>query len=211
MIDIVGGFNAVFDFFGQHISTMLLIGGFFAGFYFIYWFFRGSPSEAEKTPTSLKVMTYLGVLAGICILGGSVNDWGLSYYHWFTCTIGIIVGLALILRPIKDIPWAAVIGVIAGAIVVFISASYLEFMVDGFASLLGIDPYWILIILFILILLLTYMAFKLIEDLGRLLGKILSSRPSSAVIMIICAAEAICAYLGTPADPFSLWRLFGGA
>ena len=205
MQDILGGFNLIFAFFGIHISTMLLIGGFFAGFYFVYWFFAGSPDETEGTPKLLKVMTYLGVLIGVFLLGGSVNAFQFgSAYHWFTPTLGIIVGIALILRPIKDIPWAAIIGVIAGAVVVFISASYLEFVVDGFAGLLGIDPYWILIILFILILLLTYLMFKLIEDIGKLLGKILSSRPSSAVIMVLCAVEAILAYTGS-----SIGLLFG--
>ncbi|MHA1267378.1 MAG: hypothetical protein ACTSRS_19220 [Candidatus Helarchaeota archaeon] len=205
MLDFWSGFNLIFDFLGQHASTMLLIGGFFAGFYFVYWFFKGKPDEAEGTPTLLKVMTYLGVLVGIFLIGGGVNAWGLGYYHPFTCILAIIVGIALILRPIKDVPWAAIIGVIAGAVVVFISASYLEFMVNAWASLFGINPYWILIILFILILVLTYMAFKLIEDLGRLLGKALSSRPSSAIIMVLCVIEAIFAYMHT-----SLWIVFGG-
>jgi len=205
MQDILGGFNLIFEFFGTHISTMLLIGGFFAGFYFVYWFFAGSPDETEGTPKLLKAMTYLGVLLGVFLLGGSVNALQVgSAYHWFTPTLGIIVGIALLLRPIKDIPWAAIIGVIAGAIVVFISASYLEFMVGGLAGIFGIDPYWILIIIFVLILLLTYLAFKLIEDLGKLLGKILSSRPSSAVIMVLCAVEAILAYTGS-----SIGLLFG--
>ncbi len=73
MIDIIGGFNAIFEFFGQHISTMLLIGGFFAGFYFIYRFFRGKPEEEEGTPTILKVVTYLGVIVGVILIGGGVN------------------------------------------------------------------------------------------------------------------------------------------
>ncbi|TFG06007.1 MAG: hypothetical protein EU536_00255 [Promethearchaeota archaeon] len=199
MQDILGGFNLIFEFFGQHISTMLLIGGFFAGFYFVYWFFVGSPKEGEETAFSLKLMTYLGVLIGVFLVGGGINAWtlvGVKYYT-LTCVLAIIVGIALILRPIKDVPWAAIIGVIAGAIVVFISASYLKFMVDGFAGLFGVDPYWILIILFVLILLLTYLAFKLIEDLGRLLGKILSSRPASAVILVLCVVEAILAFFGS--------------
>lgn len=194
----LSGFNVIFATFGEHISLMLLVGGFFAGFYFVYWFFVGSPDESEGTPRLLKAMTYLGVLIGIFLLGGSVNALQSgSTFHWFTPTLGIIVGIALILRPIKDIPWAAIIGVIAGAVVVFLTASYLEFMVTGLAGIFGIDPYWILIIIFILILLLCYLAFKLIEDLGKLLGKILSSRPSSAVIMVLCVIEAILVYTGS--------------
>ncbi|NVM27382.1 MAG: hypothetical protein HWN65_00960 [Candidatus Helarchaeota archaeon] len=200
MIDIVGGFNLIFEWFGQHMSTMLLIGGFFAGFYFIYWFFKGKQEEGEETPTLMKIMTYLGVLIGIILLGGGVNAWpkqGMAPYdyHWFTCVLAIIVGIALVLRPIKDIPWAALVGVIVGGFVVFISATYLKVITDGFASILGIDPYWILIITFLIIFLIVFLAFKMIEGIGKLLGAALSSRPASLIIMIICATEAILIYI----------------
>ena len=208
MQDIVGGFNAVFEFFGTHLSTLLLLGGFFAGFYFIYRFFKGDMEEGE-TSTLLKVMVYLGVLMGVILIGGGINAWyvrGFEAYQYpaFSCILAIVVGIALVLRPIKDVPWAAIIGIIAGAFVCFICATYLNFFTDGVASLLGIDPYWILIIMFIIILLLCYLAFKLIEDIGRLLGKILSARPTSLAIMLICAIEAILLYFGT-----SIWTLLG--
>ena len=211
MIDIVGGFNLIFDWFGQHMSTMLLIGGFFAGFYFIYWFFKGKQEEGEETPTLMKIMTYLGVLIGIFLLGGGVNAWSIkgqaAYgYHTFTCILAIIVGIALILRPIKDIPWAALVGIIVGGFVVFISATYLQAVTGGFAALLGIDPYWILIITFLIIFLLVFLAFKMIESIGKLLGAALSSRPASLIIMIICALEAILIYITRQ----SLWELLFG-
>jgi len=198
--NVLAGFNAIFEFFGKHVSTMLLIGGFFAGFYFIYRFFKGKQEEGEKTPTLLRVMIYLGVIIGIMLIGGGINAWYLKEtfgYHTFTCLLAIIVGIALILRPIKDVPWAAIAGVIGGAIVVFLTASYLQFFTDAIADLFGIDPYWILIILFVLILLLVYLAFKLVEDIGKILGAFLSARPTSFAIMVICAVEAILAYMGT--------------
>ncbi len=204
MIDFLGGFNAVFEFLGTHISLMLLVGGFFAGFYFIYRFFKGPPVEGE-TESLLKWMSYLGVLVGVLLVGGGVNAWYIrSYeayqYHAFTCILAIVVGIALILRPIKDVPWAAIIGIIVGSIIVFVCASYLEFFTDGIASLFGIDPYWVLIALFIIILLMCYLAFKIVEDIGKILAKLLSARPTSFAIMLLCAIEAIMAFLGT-----SLW------
>ncbi|MHA1130092.1 MAG: hypothetical protein ACTSQI_05510 [Candidatus Helarchaeota archaeon] len=210
MVDIVGGFNAIFEFFGQHISTMLLIGGFFAGFYFIYRFFKGKPDEEEGTPTLLKLMTYFGVIVGVILIGGGVNAWsikGQSVYGYaaFTCILAIVVGVALVLRPIKDVPWAAIVGIIVGGAVVFISATYLQVVTDGFANILGIDPYWVLIITFILIFILIYLAFKMIEDLGKILGALLSARITSAIIMVLCAVEAILAYMDT-----SLWWVIFG-
>lgn len=207
-VDVIGGFNAVFEFFGFHLSTLLLLGGFFAGFYFIYRFFKGEIEEGE-TSTLMKVMVYLGVLMGVILIGGGINAWYVrgyetTQYYSFTCILAIVVGIALILRPIKDVPWAAIIGIIAGAFVCFLCSTYLSFFTDGIASLFGIDPYWILIILFVIILLLCYLAFKLIEDIGRLLGKLLSARPTSLAIMVICAVEAILTYFGT-----SIWALFG--
>ena len=205
--EFLGGFNYIFQFFGQHVSTLLLIGGFFAGFTFIYRFFKGKPEEGEKTPGLVRLVTYLGVLIGVIMIGGGVNAWFLKgtppfYYQTFTCVLAIIVGLALILKPIKDIPWAAVVGIIAGAIVVFISSTYLEFVVNTIANLFGIDAYWLLIAAFIIVLLICYMAFKFLEDIGKILGAFLSSRPTSFVIMLLCVIEAICAYFGT-----SLWTL----
>lgn len=202
MQDIVAFFTAIFDFFAAHISTLLLIGGFFAGFYFIYRFFAGAPEEGEKTPLLLRVVTYAGVFVGVIMMGGAVTAWFANIYYTFTCILALVVGLALILKPIKDIPWAAVIGIIAGAIVVFIASSYLEFVTGAIAGLLGIDAYWILIAAFILVLILCYMAFKFVEDIGKILGKFLSARPTSFAIMLLCVIEAICAYAGT-----SLWTL----
>jgi hypothetical protein len=196
------GFNAIFAFFGKHISTLLLIGGFFAGFYFIYRFFKGKPEEGEKTPLLVRLVTYLGVLIGVIMIGGGVNAWFSKDYVAFTCILAIIVGVALVLKPIKDIPWAAVIGIIAGAVVVFISSTYLEFVVNSIANLFGIDAYWLLIAAFILVLLICYMAFKFLEDIGKILGAFLSARPTSFAIMLLCVIEAICAYAGT-----SLWTL----
>jgi hypothetical protein len=205
MVDFLSGFNAVFNFFAYHISTLLLIGGFFAGFYFIYRFFKGAPEEGEGTPTLIKVVTYAGVLIGIIMMGGAVNAWFLREtvgYNTFTCILALVVGLALILKPIKDVPWAAVIGIIAGAIVVFLCSTYLEFIVNAVAGLFGIDAYWLLIAAFILVLLLCYMAFKFLEDIGKILGGFLSARPTSLAIMLLCVIEAVCAYFGT-----SLWTL----
>lgn len=205
MEDFFSVFNAIFTFFGYHISTLLLIGGFFAGFYFIYRFFKGKPEEGEKTPGLVRAVSYLGVLIGVIMIGGGVNAWFLKAtigYQTFTCILTIIVGLALVLKPIKDVPWAAIVGIIAGAIVVFISSSYLEFIVGAVASMFHIDAYWLLIGLFILVLLICYMAFKFLEDIGKILGAFLSARPTSFVIMLICFIEAICAYFGT-----SLWTL----
>ncbi len=200
--DVLAGFNAIFGFFGQHISTMLLIGGFFAGFYFIYRFFKGKPVEGEPERL-LKWMSYLGAFVGVLLIGGGVNAW-YGDFRAFTCILAIVVGIGLILRPIKDVPWAAIVGVIAGSVVVFLCASYLEFFTDAIASLFGINPYWVLIALFIIILLMCYLAFKLIEDIGKILAKILSSRPTSAAIMVICVIEAILVYMGT-----SLWTVIG--
>jgi peptidoglycan/LPS O-acetylase OafA/YrhL len=202
MQDIVAFFTAIFDFFALHISTLLLIGGFFAGFYFIYRFFKGAPEEGEKTPLLLRVVTYAGVFIGVIMMGGAVTAWFAETYYTFTCILALVVGLALILKPIKDIPWAAVIGIIAGAIVVFIASSYLEFATESIAGLLGIDAYWLLIAAFVLVLVLCYMAFKFVEDIGKILGKFLSARPTSLAIMLLCVIEAICAYMGT-----SLWTL----
>jgi hypothetical protein len=198
--NLLAGFNAIFEFFGMHVSTMLLIGGFFAGFYFIYRFFKGKPEEGEKTPTLLRLMTYLGVIVGVMLLGGGIDAWYYKDtfgYHTFTCILAVIVGIALILRPIRSVPWAAIAGIIVGSIVVFFTASYLQFIVAIPADLFGIDPYWILIILFVIILLLVYLAFKMIEDIGKILGYLLSARPTSLAIMILCAIEAILAFMGT--------------
>ncbi len=94
----------------------------------------------------------------------------------------LLVGLALTLRPIKSVPWAALIAII---ISFGICTGYVVFA--GSVS----DDYRILALLFFGVNALIYLNLKSFEDLSRLFGELLASPPVAIPIGLISILQGI--------------------
>lgn len=142
----------------------------------------------EKTVKPLswivKVISFFGFFVGILLLitaaGGSP-----SLPDVYTQYLLIATGLALLLKPIKDIPWAAVIALIIGGI----CAGYVLLYFPLPDTFLGISSTWIYLALFLIPMLIVYTFFKFLEDLLRLLGMLLASKPVALILGITCIVQ----------------------
>ena len=98
-----------FSIFINNAYYILILGGLVA----ISWFIEKlvKPVPVVGTPTSilLKIISFFGFFAGILLIITGAASWQAQSPNldMYTIYLLIIAGLVLILKPIKDFPWAA--------------------------------------------------------------------------------------------------------
>ena len=144
-------------------------------------FVEGSAKEL------LKRLSILGFSIGIILLVTGVavlasRSWGFDV--WFLL---ILTGLSLVLRPLNRFPWAALFGAIAG--IACVGLLHLYFPLPE--TLLDVSSAWIYLVIFLAPAIVVYLIFKSVEDLTRLLGFVLASRPMTIVLGILCIMQGV--------------------
>ncbi|MHA1947485.1 MAG: hypothetical protein ACXAC6_07025 [Candidatus Hodarchaeales archaeon] len=166
-------------------SLLLIVGGGVAASWLLIRL--SSVSDSEDISSLTKKMALLGFPIGIIsiLMTGAI-------FYLNSQTIGIptsvdmitliflgIMGLVLILRPIKDFKFGTVvslaIGLLGAAILVFLGANSIKIIAG----------------LFILLFLLIYGAVRLFEDLYLIIAEILSHPLITVVIGAICIFQGI--------------------
>lgn len=112
-----------------------------------------------------------------------------EYYFWihaaYTYGILIFVGFALVMKPIKAFPWAALLALLVGGGVTVLVWEYFNVT----------EIQW-LILIFVAILLVTYLLFKFIEDLFKALAMILTFPVIAVPLGLICIIQGILLLIG---------------
>jgi hypothetical protein len=173
----------------NYTPYILILGGVIA----ISWFLEKivRPVPVVGTPASIltKIMSFFGFFAGILLIITGAAAWQTHAPQVDTYTIYllIIAGLVLILRPIKDFPWAALLGLIAGGL----SAGAVYFFFPLPDTVFGISAIWVYLIIFLIPAVIVYMVFKFIEDVLKLIGTLLASKPVTLIVGFVCIAQGI--------------------
>lgn len=173
----------------NNTEYILIIGGIIA----ISWFLEKllKPVPVVGTPASIltKIMSFFGFFAGILLIltGGAAWSTKAPQVDTYTQYLLIIAGLVLILRPIKDFPWAALLGLIAGGL----SAGAVYFFFPLPETVLGIASTWVYVIIFLIPAVIVYMVFKFIEDVLKLIGTLLASKPVTLIVGFVCIAQGV--------------------
>jgi len=159
---------------------ILILGGIAAASWLI--------ARDKEKPTS-----YLGFFIGILLLTTAAVAW--SEHALDTPTIYLLIGtgLALFLKPIRDFPWAALFGLAAGCA----CAVYVIWFASIPEVVYGIPAKWIYIAAFLVPALIVYLLFKFVEDLLKLIGLILASKPVSLILAALCIAQGVLMLLNT--------------
>ena len=178
----------------NNTQYILILGGLIAVSWFIEKLVKPVPVVGTPTSILLKIVSFFGFFAGIFLIVTGAASWQAQSPNVDTYTIYllIIAGLVLILKPIKDFPWAALLGLIAGGFCV--GAVYFFFPLTG--PIFGIGSIWIYVIIFLIPAVIVYMVFKFIEDVMKLLGTFLASRPITLIVGFVCITQGILLFLG---------------
>jgi len=173
----------------NNTEYILIIGGIIA----ISWFLEKllKPVPVLGTPASIltKIISFFGFFAGIILIITGAAAWQTHapQVDTYTTYLLIIAGLVLMLKPIKDFPWAALLGLIAGGL----SAGAVYFFFPLPETVLGISAIWVYLIIFLIPAVIVYMVFKFIEDVLKLLGTLLASKPVTLIVGFVCIAQGV--------------------
>ncbi len=173
----------------NNVAYILILGGVIAISWFIEKLVKPVPVVGTTTSILIKIVSFFGFFAGILLLVTGAAAWQTQATNIdiYTIYLLILTGVVLILRPIKDFPWAALLGLIAGGAVA--GAVYFFFPLPE--TVFGIAQVWVYIIIFLIPAVIVYMVFKFIEDVLKLLGTFLASKPITFIVGIVCIAQGI--------------------
>lgn len=159
----------------------------------------------------LRILSYAGVLVGILdIWAGTTGliqnippsfryrDLTATEADHFTCIFLIVVGIAMLFKPINDLPLASILGLLAGTA----TAIVLAFLIpDNVVEWIGdylINPKLLLIIIFIIVSVLIAITAKFYIGVLQAISKFLSWPPIALIIMIFSFVQGILLWgLGT--------------
>jgi hypothetical protein len=161
--------------FVQNLPIILLA----VGFVCLAPLFRGPLKPVSR------VLVVVGFFVGILALVLVYAVFSSGHYDVFTLVILGVAGLMLLLRPVRGVRWAALVGLAVGLL-----ASYYAYNAFHVTTT-------VLIIVFVAATLLLYLLFKFAEDLVGAIGGILSFPPIAVIIGIICVLQAILILMGT--------------
>jgi len=164
----------------DYLPYILILGGIVAASWLL-----------EKTikPFSwiFKITSILGFIVGILLMVTAAVVWRSPTPDVYTRYLLVATGLALVLKPIKDIPWAALIALLVGGV----CAGYVFLYFPLPETVFGMSSTWVYLIIFFIPALLVYMLFKFIEDVLRLVGIILASKPVATILGLTCIVQGI--------------------
>ena len=178
----------------DYAPYILILGGVVAMSWFIQKVVKPVPIVGTPASILTRIVSFFGLFIGIALLITGATAWQTQapQIDNYTTALFIIAGLALILKPIKDFPWAALMGLIAGGLCA--GAVYFFFPLPD--TVFGIASIWVYVAIFMIPAVIVYMVFKFIEDVLKLIGMLLASRPVTFIIGCICIAQGILLLLG---------------
>ena len=176
-----------FQFLVDIAPYVLILGGFVA----VSWLFEKLGSEVLGVGRLMiwlfKGLSYFGFVVGILLMATAAVAWSQPRWDLGTRCLLIVIGLALFLKPVKDFPVAALIGLTVGCA----CAAYVILFIPMPETVFGISIRWIYLIIFLIPALITYLLFKFIEDVLRLIRMILIFEPVAIVLGLVCIANGI--------------------
>ena len=167
-------------------EVILVIGGLLAiSIVFLYL--------KDDRSTTYKFSMFLGLAAGVAMIYIAVVQW--SGLALSTAIIVAVGGFALLIRPFREIHFAALLSLFVMIIVYIMLGELNGSVIYGIEiSFLAIG--WPRIIIAVVVGAITYMITNFAEAIIKLFGKLLNFWPLLFILGIICAAEGISVYLG---------------
>lgn len=172
---------------------ILILGGLTASSWLLGKLAKPAPVVGKPASGAAKVASALGFLVGILMLVTALSVWSTPAWDTGTRYLLVITGLALFLKPLKEVPWAALVGLIVGGACVCI----VFFLFPLPEAVLGVSSTWVYLLIFFVPALLAYMTAKFVEDLFKLIGTLLASKPVAIVLGLLCIVQGILLLLNT--------------
>lgn len=210
--DIINWWGVVF---GDSAAWLLIFGGMMA----LVWFFyegvrrgfvkpKNEAWERDKVSRFLKGIVVLGIALGVIMIITAIftmvmdlppsdaymenpgaNSRG-DHFDWLTSISLLILGLAMFIKPLEDVPLATIIGLIVGAGVAFLLALIIPTDLGANTTMK-----WVLIVVFIVITSLVGAMTKVWIDGIEGIAKFISWPPVALIISALCFIQGFAVLL----------------
>jgi hypothetical protein len=179
----------------DYTSYILILGGIIAASWLLERLVKPVPVVGEPASGFMKITSLFGFFVGILLIVTAAVAWSVEAPQVDTGTqyLLIVAGLALFLKPLKDIPWAALLGLVVGGLCV----GFVFLFYPLPEAVYGISSIWIYLLIFFVPALFVYIVFKFIEDVLKLIGMILTFKPVALAIGLVCIIQGILLLLNT--------------
>lgn len=108
---------------------------------------------------------------------------------WFTLVMVVLLALTLFLKPLREIPWAGVVGALVGGA----AAAAASFVLPS--EVFGIDEWIVLVVIFVIVGVIVHTIFHFLEDLLTIARMVLSWKPTMVIVGLVSIAEGILLFL----------------
>lgn len=211
--------RSFFDWVGESAAIMMVLSGAMAITWLGYERKRRGSFTKRKVDTEfavtkfLRVMSYLGLVLGIFVVwSGAMSlilDISPSFEYarlnpgeapfdgeanHFTSIFLIVIGIAMLFFPIKDLPLASMIGLLAATATVIVIALLVPDWAVGLIAGV-INPKWILVIIFVIVTVVVIIAVKFYIGIFKTISKVLSWPPIALVIVIFCLVQGFALWI----------------
>ena len=158
-------------------SVALVVGGILAIFVAAYGKRDDSHLDELGTFLAFIVGAFMLVMAVFVALDESLG--------WFSLVVIIVLAVTLFLRPMKEVPWAGLVGMAAGAVAVVLVNTFISDYVSG-------ENKWIaLVVVFLIVRAIVHVIFKFIEDMLKIARMVLDWAPISIIVGLLAIVEGV--------------------
>lgn len=103
--------------------------------------------------------------------------------NWLTLVIIVLLALTLFLKPMREIPWAGVIGALVGGAAAVAASFVLP------SKVFGLDEWIILVLIFLIVGTIVHTLFHFLEDVLTIARMVLDWKPTMIIVAIVSIAE----------------------
>lgn len=163
-------------------ELVLIVGGLLSVFVALYGKRDDSHLDELGTFFAFILGIFMGVMAFFMAVEETVN--------WFTLTLMAVLAVTLFLKPMKELPWAGLAGLLAGAAAVYVAYLFLPEMV------FGVERWIILVVVFFVVGVIVHVVFHFVEDVLTIARMVLDWKPVMVLVGLIAIIEGVLLLLG---------------
>lgn len=156
-------------------ALALIIGGVLSLFIAIYG--RRDDSYLDEVGTFFAFILGIVMIVMAYFVGTEGSE------NWFTLVMIVVLAATLFLKPLKELPWAGLFGVIAGAVAAFVASLFLS------STVFGIDEWIVLIVIFLIVGAIVHGIFHFLEDALTIATMVVGWKPVMILVGLVTIVE----------------------
>ena len=138
-----------------------------------------------------EVGTFFAFILGIAMMVMAYAMWSEGVVTNFTLGVVIVLALTLFLKPMREIPWAGVVGAVVGGIAALAASLFLP------SKIFGIDEWIILVVVFLVVGAIVHTLFHFLEDVLAIASMVLQWKPVMVLIGLVSLVEGMFLLAGS--------------